>query len=259
MEKENAGQFGPFQRNNNTTHHDQHGKMLGYFVSKNICIIILYLAPAYQTWKSLKSNLLSNYDPFNSSGMNIPPMQFYKELEEQKRLLHYWIVVGLLSIIEFYIDVLVFAIPFYYEIKIVFLAWLTYSKGAEILFGAYIDPTLETHEKAIDDNIEEFKVNTFWKICDWGNALLSLTWDVLIKAYQRGTHKPVANGLRSRSVRYADNPERRSKRISRTIDQTDHLSNEEMRSKRRSQRLTSLSEESMDISSQVTAGGRKEE
>eukprot|EP01117_Protostelium_nocturnum_P020594 TRINITY_DN9349_c0_g1_i1.p1 TRINITY_DN9349_c0_g1~~TRINITY_DN9349_c0_g1_i1.p1 ORF type:complete len:271 (-),score=65.14 TRINITY_DN9349_c0_g1_i1:116-928(-) len=145
--------------------------MLGFFLSKNICILFCYLLPAYQTWKSLKKSLLLQYHPFNQplNGGNaqMSPIEYFRELEEQRKLLHYWIVVGMLTILEFYLDILVYYFPFYYELKIVFYIWLTYSKGAEILWSKYIEPKLNDHEVHIDSNLQQLSQQTMSKLMEW--------------------------------------------------------------------------------------------
>jgi len=58
---------------------------------------------------------------------------------------------------EFYADMFIFWIPFYYELKLSFFLWLAYSRGSDILYERVLRPRLTVHEKSIDTALEQVK------------------------------------------------------------------------------------------------------
>eukprot|EP01122_Echinamoeba_exundans_P001613 TRINITY_DN11635_c0_g1_i1.p1 TRINITY_DN11635_c0_g1~~TRINITY_DN11635_c0_g1_i1.p1 ORF type:complete len:307 (+),score=66.53 TRINITY_DN11635_c0_g1_i1:11-931(+) len=117
--------------------------MIGYFLSKNITNVVAFLIPAYLTYKSIK----------------------YKS--GQDRMLRYWTVMGFFSFIEFYADIFVSWLPFYYEVKMLFLLWLVMpnSRGTPIIWSQYLKPFLNAREAAIDVAFNESK-NRFYSQID---------------------------------------------------------------------------------------------
>ncbi|PRP81378.1 receptor expression-enhancing protein 2-like [Planoprotostelium fungivorum] len=178
--------------------------MFGYFLSKNICIIIAYMLPAYITWKSLKRSPLMTFNPYAPGGSGMTAAEFHRELEAQRRLLHYWIVVGLFAIVEFYLDVLIFSVPFYYELKIFFFCYLSYYKGAQVLWDEIIEPHLVTNEAHIDTNIKKAREKVFSKVVQFSNYGLGFTQRMVLNGWLEGQRASV---VRERSQMVADDDE----------------------------------------------------
>lgn len=61
---------------------------------------------------------------------------------DDKQWLTYWVVFSFFSFLEFFADHLLFILPFYYLIKVLFLVYLfsPYTKGAEVLYLNLIRP-----------------------------------------------------------------------------------------------------------------------
>lgn len=61
---------------------------------------------------------------------------------DDKQWLTYWVVFSFFSFLEFFTDHLLFVLPFYYLLKVLFLAYLfsPYTKGAEVLYLNFIRP-----------------------------------------------------------------------------------------------------------------------
>ncbi len=78
--------------------------------------------------------------------------------EDDTQWLTYWVVFGFFCVIENFTDYILFWIPFYYAIKVTFLAWCMIPKyqGAKVVYSAVIKPIFEKHESAIDAALNAF-------------------------------------------------------------------------------------------------------
>eukprot|EP01119_Soliformovum_irregulare_P006343 TRINITY_DN1826_c0_g1_i1.p1 TRINITY_DN1826_c0_g1~~TRINITY_DN1826_c0_g1_i1.p1 ORF type:complete len:314 (-),score=71.35 TRINITY_DN1826_c0_g1_i1:133-969(-) len=75
-------------------------------------------------------------------------------------ILKYWLVLALWTVLEYYCDIFLFWIPFFYELKLVVFLWLALSKGGEITYDAYLENYLEKNEDFIDSCVTELKNQT---------------------------------------------------------------------------------------------------
>ncbi|CAD2097630.1 HVA22/TB2/DP1 family protein, putative [Plasmodium vinckei] len=98
----------------------------------------------------------------NLVGFAYPAYQSFKAVESQghaetKLWLTYWVVFSLFFFIEYLIDIILFWIPFYYVIKLLFLLYLYMPqvRGAETVYNYVIRPVLLKHEKTIDDTVHK--------------------------------------------------------------------------------------------------------
>ncbi len=75
-----------------------------------------------------------------------------KDTNDDTQWLVYWIVYGLFSFVETFIDLILYWIPFYFAIKIVFLVWCMHptTKGATVIYNAVIRDVFKAHEEKID-------------------------------------------------------------------------------------------------------------
>ncbi|CAG2105759.1 unnamed protein product [Medioppia subpectinata] len=86
------------------------------------------LFPAYSSYKAVKN----------------------RDVREYSRWMMYWIVFAIFSFVEVFTDIFVgFWLPFYYEMKILFILWLMspYGNGSKILYLHLIHPQLTSHEQ----------------------------------------------------------------------------------------------------------------
>jgi len=113
--------------------------MFGFFITKNICFVASYVLPAYYTYKSLQKE------------RNLESALAHEEW------LRYWMLLSIATVLEFYADMFIFWIPFYYELKLSFFLWLAYSRGADILYERVLRPRLSVHESSIDNGLEQVK------------------------------------------------------------------------------------------------------
>lgn len=96
-----------------------------------------FVYPAYMSFKSMQTN----------------------QTEDDIQWLMYWIVYSLFSFMESLFHILLSCVPFYHQIKLVFLLWLAYehTRGAEYLYNKYVKDYLILNETKIDNLISTTK------------------------------------------------------------------------------------------------------
>jgi receptor expression-enhancing protein 5/6 len=74
----------------------------------------------------------------------------------------YWVVYSFFSIIEVFIDILLYWIPFYYAFKIAFLLWamLPQTRGAKFLYDSFLKDFLKSKESMMDRALRDAKKTT---------------------------------------------------------------------------------------------------
>ena len=103
--------------------------VISFFTYRLLSFVIGILYPCYQTYKSLKYQIYDQYQP----------------------LLSYWIVFSLFQIYEFLFDpVISLVLPFYYEMKLFFVFWLTYKNIAELCLNHFLLVLIDKYESDID-------------------------------------------------------------------------------------------------------------
>jgi len=73
----------------------------------------------------------------------------------------YWVVYAFFCLIEAFLDVLLYWIPFYFAFKLAFLLWamLPQTKGAKFLYDSFLKDLLKKNESAIDAALDDAKKN----------------------------------------------------------------------------------------------------
>ncbi|SBT34388.1 HVA22/TB2/DP1 family protein, putative [Plasmodium ovale wallikeri] len=104
--------------------------------------------------------------------------------DETKLWLTYWVVFSLFFFIEYLIDVILFWVPFYYLIKLLFLLYLYMPqvRGAETVYNLIIRPILLKHEKTIDDTVQKISQTAT-------NHLTQITGNLTEKLAQDGVRR----------------------------------------------------------------------
>jgi hypothetical protein len=103
--------------------------VISFLTYRLLSILIGIIYPSYQTYKSLK----------------------YQYHNQYQSLLCYWILFSLFQIYEVIFDQIISLIlPFYYELKLVFLFWLTYKNISQFLFHHFILFYINKYENDID-------------------------------------------------------------------------------------------------------------
>jgi receptor expression-enhancing protein 5/6 len=99
----------------------------------------------------------------NIVGFVYPAFKSFEAIENKKKddtqWLIYWVVYAFFSILEVFIDILLYWIPFYYAFKMAFLLWamLPQTKGAKFLYDSFLKDFLKKNESKIDAALNDAK------------------------------------------------------------------------------------------------------
>ena len=71
----------------------------------------------------------------------------------------YWTVFGFLNLIEFFTDIVLYWIPFYYIIKAAIILWLSLPqfKGAQLVYTQFLRPFLLANTAKVDSTYEKLR------------------------------------------------------------------------------------------------------
>lgn len=108
--------------------------MVGYG-SQFLCSFIGFLYPAYASVKAIESH----------------------QKEDDTKWLTYWVVYSAFALLEFFTDIFLFWIPFYWFIKCLFLMYCmvpTSYNGSITIYNNIIKPFVLKHEKEVDQAID---------------------------------------------------------------------------------------------------------
>ncbi|KAF0456443.1 TB2/DP1, HVA22 family-domain-containing protein [Gigaspora margarita] len=99
--------------------------------------VIGWLYPAYASFKAIES----------------------PEKEDDVQWLTYWTVYGFINMVEFFSDIILYWVPFYFLFKTVFFLWLFLPpfRGAQMIYTKFLGPTLRAYEGGIDDKLKNLK------------------------------------------------------------------------------------------------------
>lgn len=109
--------------------------------------------PAYQTFKALDT----------------------KDKDAQAQMLRYWAVFAAFASVEFYTDMLVSWLPFYYELKMLMLLYLStpFTKGSATVYEMHMKPWLRAHETEIDEAVSQAKSSLLAVVVSYRDRLAS--------------------------------------------------------------------------------------
>jgi len=99
-----------------------------------ICNLIAFGYPAYCSLKAIEST----------------------RKEDDTRWLTYWVVFACFSVMEFFSDILLSWLPFYFLVKCVFLVWCsapTPGNGSDFIYNRIIRPFFLKHQTKIDSTM----------------------------------------------------------------------------------------------------------
>jgi len=71
----------------------------------------------------------------------------------------YWVIFAIFSILEVFVELVLYWIPFYYAFKLAFLLWamLPQTKGAKFLYDSFLKDFLKKNESKIDVALADAK------------------------------------------------------------------------------------------------------
>jgi len=74
-----------------------------------------------------------------------------EETTDDTQWLTYWVIFGLMMLAERVLPWLVYVIPLYYELKVVFLAWLIHMRGAQQVYEKAVNPYFPMVQNFVED------------------------------------------------------------------------------------------------------------
>mmetsp|Transcript_31335 Transcript_31335/g.64937 ORF Transcript_31335/g.64937 Transcript_31335/m.64937 type:complete len:127 (+) Transcript_31335:157-537(+) len=112
--------------------------MLGWWLSKVLCNIVGFMYPAYMSYKAIRT----------------------PAPDDDTQWLTYWVIFGMFSFVEFFLDIFLQWVPLYHEAKLVFLIWLAIPtfKGALKLWNDHNDK-LEVYVAKLDTYIAKMQAS----------------------------------------------------------------------------------------------------
>merc|ERR1712232_447818 len=103
----------------------------------SLCRIVGFVYPAYKSFEATENRTKG----------------------EDTQWLIYWVVYGFFTLIETFVDFLLYWIPFFYAFKLAFLLWamLPQTKGAKFLYDTFLKDFLKKNEKSVDEALANAK------------------------------------------------------------------------------------------------------
>jgi len=135
--------------------------MLMSMISHLLCAWFAFLLPSYSTYKALSSPL---------SG-------------ELQNLSMYWAVIGTFIAAETTIGPFVSWLPFYWEIRTLFLLYISLPQiqGSTYIYKAYLEPFCAKNESELDSGIASAQTNILAFLQSRISMLIDFLWSVLNK------------------------------------------------------------------------------
>mmetsp|Transcript_8637 Transcript_8637/g.17966 ORF Transcript_8637/g.17966 Transcript_8637/m.17966 type:complete len:180 (-) Transcript_8637:269-808(-) len=97
-------------------------------------------------------------------GFLYPALKSFQAIETKTKgddvqWLVYWVIFAFFSILETFVDILLYWVPFYYAFKLAFLLWamLPQTKGAKFLYDSFLKDFLKKNESRIDSAMNNAK------------------------------------------------------------------------------------------------------
>eukprot|EP01116_Phalansterium_solitarium_P024056 TRINITY_DN8692_c0_g1_i1.p1 TRINITY_DN8692_c0_g1~~TRINITY_DN8692_c0_g1_i1.p1 ORF type:complete len:422 (-),score=34.60 TRINITY_DN8692_c0_g1_i1:88-1353(-) len=149
--------------------------MFGYFLTKNLCMLFGVIYPAWKSFKALK---------LDDQTEKFEQLCFWTK---------YWTTTGLFWCFEFYADIVVSWLPFYYEIKILVVFWLVYGRGGEIIYNAHVAPKFSHHEPEIDVYLGELKSRFGRAVLNWMKFIVSWAQQRFINTFWENQTRSLLN------------------------------------------------------------------
>ncbi|XP_041368958.1 receptor expression-enhancing protein 1-like isoform X2 [Gigantopelta aegis] len=154
--------------------------MLLAIISRLVILVFGTLYPAYASYKAVRT----------------------KNVREYVKWMIYWIVFALFYCVETFADVFISWLPFYYEVKIVFVLWLLspMTRGSNFLFKKFVHPQLCKREKDIDEMIAQASKQSYSTLLSLGTKGIHFATNAMMRTALKGHGKLVSHLQRSFST-----------------------------------------------------------
>jgi len=167
------------------------------------------LYPAYASYKAIKTR--SN--------------------KEYLKWMMYWIVMAFFSCVETIADIFVAWLPFYYELKILFVLWLLSpaTKGSTILYRKLVHPQLAKRETEIDSYLQKASDQGYSAILSLGSRGFSYVTNVAMTTAIKGQAQLADKIKKSYSMNdiSPDQLDGAQRRTSRALREDDEITDDE--------------------------------
>lgn len=103
----------------------------------SLCSVVGFCYPAFKSFEAIETKVKG----------------------DDTQWLVYWVIFAFFSIIEVFVDFLLYWIPFYYAFKMAFLLWafLPQTRGAKFLYDSFLKDFLKKNESRIDQAMADAK------------------------------------------------------------------------------------------------------
>ncbi|KAL5021376.1 hypothetical protein ScPMuIL_000531 [Solemya velum] len=154
--------------------------MVSSVVSRVVILVFGTLYPAYASYKAVRT----------------------KNVKEYVKWMMYWIVFALFMCVETFSDVFLSWLPFYYEVKIVFVLWLLspVTKGSSVMYKKFVHPQLVKREKEIDEAIAKASKRGYSALLTLGTRGLTYATTAVVTTAIKGQSKLVDHIRKSYST-----------------------------------------------------------
>ncbi|KAJ7275210.1 TB2/DP1, HVA22 family-domain-containing protein [Mycena haematopus] len=142
------------------------------FLSHILSAWFAYLLPVFGTYKALSHRPVSE--------------------PELERWAQYWAVAGVIIAFQFLGEFLISWLPFYWEVKTLFLLWLALpqTQGSTFIYQMYLEPFLKKNEVTLDADVASINAQTFAFIQD----RLAALWQIVLGIINKSAAQQQATG-----------------------------------------------------------------
>ena len=105
----------------------------------SLCSVVGFCYPAFKSFEAIETKVKG----------------------DDTQWLVYWVIFAFFSIIEVFVDFLLYWIPFYYSFKVAFLLWamMPQTRGAKFLYESFLKDFLKKNESKIDAALKDAKTS----------------------------------------------------------------------------------------------------